>query len=225
MSERETSRSWSFVVLACVMAIALAGPVLAAPPDSGDAAPATSGKPPPKPGKAQPSKGPGGPHAKGGTGAPPPPPYGYPTGFIERHAERLGLSDETVKQIRAVVEKSRGENERIRKQVDEAQKELRKLLAQDLPEEKAVMAQADKITRLVGEQRKNQLRSAIKVRSMLTPQQRAELDKLRKEQQPPRHVGPGGPPSAHPKKPAFGTGGPHGNRPPAKAAPMPQGAE
>jgi Spy/CpxP family protein refolding chaperone len=226
MREKEKSRSWKFVVLACVMTIAVACPALAAPPDSGSAAPAAGTKhPASKPGKVPPPKGTGGPHAKGGPGTPPAAPYGVPTGFIERHAERLGLSDETVKQIRDVVEKSRTENERIRKQVDEAQRELRTLLAQDLPDEKAVMAQADNITRLVGEQRKNQLRSAIKVRTMLTPQQRAELDKLRKEQPPPRRVGPGAPPPAHPKKPAFGTGGPQGKKPPAKPAPTPPAVE
>jgi len=220
MRGQKTSRSWIVVVSACVTAITLACAANAAPPDAGKAAPAGAAKAPaPKPGKAPPPKGTGGPHAKGGPagGAPS---YGYPTGFIERHAKRLELSDETVKQIREVVEKSRAENDRIRKQVDEAQTGLRKLLAQDLPDEKEVMDQADKITRLVGEQRKNQLRSAIKVRSMLTPKQRAELDKIRKEQAAPRHAGPGGP-QPHEKKPPFGAGGPHG-KPPAKPEAKPQ---
>lgn len=164
--------------------------------------------PPPKPAKAPPPKPGPGPYG-----------YAYPSGFIERHAKRLELSDETVKALRAEIEKSRRENERLRKEVEAAQLGLRKLLEQDLPDEKAVMAQADKITSLVGEQRKNQLRSAIKVRGMLTPKQRAELEKIRKEQLlAPRRAGAGGPPPTK-RHPPPGTG-PHGKQGP-KPSPKP----
>jgi Spy/CpxP family protein refolding chaperone len=192
-----------------VVTIALASTAGAAPPA------AEKTPPPPKAAKAPPPKpGPGAPPRGAPAG---PPSYGYHTGFIERHAKRLELSDETVKALRAEVEKSRGENERIRKEVEAAQLGLRKLLEQGLPDEKAVMDQADKITALVGEQRKNQLRSAIKVRSMLTPKQRAELDKIRREQAAPRKAGPGGPaPQEKPKAP-FGAG-PHSKPPPPKPA-------
>jgi len=162
--------------------------------------------PPPKPAKAPPPKPGPGPYG-----------YGYPTSFIERHAKRLELSEETVKALRGEVEKSRRENERLRKEVEAAQLGLRRLLEQDLPDEKAVMAQADKLTALVGEQRKNQLRSAIKVRSMLTPKQRAELEKIRKEQVAPRRAGAGGPPPPGKRNPPPGTG-PHGKQAPPKPA-------
>jgi Spy/CpxP family protein refolding chaperone len=141
-----------------------------------------------------------------------PPPFGYPTAFLENHAERIELSDETMTRIREVFEKSRSESVKFRKETVEEQKKLHELLAQDLPDEKAVMAQADKIARLAGEQRKNQLRAAIRVRSMLTPKQRAELDKIRKEKTPPRQAGPGGP-RPHAKKPPFGAGGAQGKSP------------
>lgn len=216
MKGNEHSRSWVTLLAVSALAIAFTSTsALAAPPDTAPAPKAGATKPPPKPGKAPPAKGPGGPHGKGGAGAPTPPPaYGYPTAFIERHAQQLGLSDETLKKIRDVSDNSRVESERIRKQIDEAQKQMHVLLAKDMPDEKAVMEQADKISALVGEQRKNQLRSAIKVRSLLTPEQRAELDKLRKQQNAPRHAGPGGPPP-HEKKQPFGAGGAQG-KPPAK---------
>jgi len=190
-----------------LLTIALASTAGAAPPaaEKAPAPPKSAKAPPPKPGPGAPPRG-------APTAAPG---YGYHTGFIERHAKRLELSDETVKALRAEVEKSRGENERIRKEIEEAQLGLRKLLEQDLPDEKAVMDQADKITALVGAQRKNQLRSAIKVRSLLTPKQRAELEKIRKEQAAPRRAGPGGPPPHEKQKPPFGAG-PHGKPPPPK---------
>jgi len=194
MKSLRVGRVWKTTAPVCVLALALASGASAEPPKAAKA-------PPPKASPAVAAK------------AASPQPYGYPNGFIERHAQRLGLSDDTVKNIRETVEKSRTENERIRKNVEEAQVELRKLLAADLPDETAVMVQADKITALVGEQRKNQLRALIKVRSLLTPAQRAELDKIRKEQPAPRRGAGGPPPPPHDKKkPPFGAG-PQGKPP------------
>jgi Spy/CpxP family protein refolding chaperone len=121
-----------------------------------------------------------------------PPPYAIQGGMIERHAKRLGLSDETVAAMRQIVETSRAENDRFRGEIDKAQTEMRTLLDQDVPDETAVMLQADKIGHLVVDQRKNQLRAMIKMRSMLTPEQRAELAKIRAEH-PARREGQGAP--------------------------------
>jgi len=108
-------------------------------------------------------------------------PLPYPGGLIERHAKRLGLDDATVKEMRSIVEASRAENEKLRKRTEVEQGLLRKMLEPDVPDEKAIMAQADKIGDLIAEQRKNQLRAVLKIRSMLTPEQRAELAKIRAE--------------------------------------------
>lgn len=207
--KRERARRFGKVCAPLLaVSVMLATVASAAPPNGDKPSPKAAKAPPPKPGPGAPPRG-----APGSA----PPGYGYHTGFIERHAKRLELSDETVKGLRAEVAKSRAENERMRKEIEAAQLGLRKLLEQDLPDEKAVMDQADKITTLVGEQRKNQLRSSIKVRSMLTPKQRAELEKIRQEQAAPRRGGPAGPkgpagpgnPPPHAKKPPFGSG-PHG---------------
>jgi Spy/CpxP family protein refolding chaperone len=153
--------------------------------DDGTVAPAAK---PPKPAAAAkpgPPKG----HPPAGTAAPPLP---YPGGMIERHAKRLGLDDATVKKMRGIVETSRAENEKLRKQTEVEQGALRKMLEQDTPDEKAVMAQADKIGALMVQQRKNQLRAVLMIRGMLTPEQRAELEKIRRE-------GPGASTKAQPK--------------------------
>lgn len=131
-------------------------------------------------GKADTAKG-GAHHPPHAAPASPGAPLPYPGGMIERNAKRLGLSDATVRQMRSVVEMSRTENEKLRKKVEGEQGLLRKMLEQDTPDETAVMAQADKIGTLVTEQRKNQLRAVLKIRGMLTPEQRAELGKMRKD--------------------------------------------
>ena len=122
--------------------------------------------------KAVPGKGPPG---KGGGSAPLP----YPAGLIERNAKRLGVDQATIKQMREIMEGSKAANEKLRKQLEGEQVTLRKLMDQDLPDEAAVMAHADKVGALIAEQRKNSLRAVLKVRGMLTPAQRAELAKIR----------------------------------------------
>ncbi len=113
--------------------------------------------------------------APGGAKAPMP----YPAGLIERHAKRLGVDEAMVKQMRETMDASRTENEKLRKNVEGEQVALRKLMEQDVPDEAAVMAHAEKIGALIGEQRKTALRAVLKVRGMLTPEQRAELAKIR----------------------------------------------
>lgn len=125
------------------------------------------------PGKGTPGKGT---HGKP-TGGPAPLPY--PAGLIERHAKRLGVEQATIKQMRETMEGSKAANDKLRKQLEGEQVTLRKLMDQDVPDEAAVMAHADKVGALIAEQRKNALRAVLKVRGMLTPAQRAELAKIR----------------------------------------------
>jgi len=126
------------------------------------------------PGKATPGKG-----TPGKKSTPAPAPMPYPAGLIERHAKRLGVDEATVKKMRATMASSKSENDKLRKQVEGEQVALRKLMEQDVPDEAAVMAHADKIGALIAEQRKTALRAVLKVRGMLTPEQRAELAKIR----------------------------------------------
>lgn len=166
--------------LACALLLSSAAAAEAPPAAPKQTKPQAAAKP--KPAPAKPAQA---------------PPYGMAGGFIERHAEELGLSDETVKAMRETVEKSRKENERLRGQVEKAQEQMRTLLDKDMPDEAAVMAQAEKIGELVTAQRKNQLAAMLKTRAMLTPEQRAQLQQIRARHQPMmRRDGSGPPPHA-----------------------------
>jgi Spy/CpxP family protein refolding chaperone len=105
----------------------------------------------------------------------------YPGGLIERHAKRLGVSDATLKRMRATFDNARAEGDAIRRKIQVEQATLRGLVDADVPDEAAVMAQAEKIGAMSVDQRKAQLRAIIAVRAMLTPEQRAELTKIRTE--------------------------------------------
>ncbi|MEN8183256.1 MAG: Spy/CpxP family protein refolding chaperone [Myxococcota bacterium] len=101
--------------------------------------------------------------------------------FLEEHAERLGLDDETREEIRGLVEESRETNRELRGEVRDLHREMRGLLEAEDPDESAVMAQADAIGGLETELHKNRLATMLRIRARLSPEQRAKLVELRKE--------------------------------------------
>lgn len=112
---------------------------------------------------------------------------GPPPGrFIEKQAERLGLDEQTRQRIRQIVEESRTHGQTIRESLHQAHTDMRQLLEQDMPDETAVLQQAEKIGNLHIEKQKNRLRAMLQIRALLTPEQRQALTKLRREDRPPR---------------------------------------
>jgi Spy/CpxP family protein refolding chaperone len=114
-----------------------------------------------------------------GHGPPPGPP---PERFIEEHAERLGLGDETLEALHEIVDESRERGKGLRVELRDAHEKMRELLSQEEPDESAVMKQAEAIGELELEERKNRLRATLRIRALLTPEQREELVQIRKEE-------------------------------------------
>ncbi len=111
-----------------------------------------------------------------------PPHRGVP---LEHLIEELGLDDETLAQADAVIDASRTEERSLR----EADRFMRTLLEQEEPDEDAVMTQVESIGGLRTNLRKEQLRTMLRVRALLTPEQRIRL--LQRLKDRPRR-GPGG---------------------------------
>ena len=149
---------------ALIIVAATAAPVFADPPPPG------GGRPP--------------------HGMHPMPPVG---GFIERHADRIGLDETTTADIRKVVNRARTEDEKLQRQIETAHKQLRIMLESDKPNRKRVMQQADTLGALHIKQRKNRLGAMLDIRAMLTPEQRQELQTIRREM----HGRRGGQPHVH----------------------------
>jgi len=101
--------------------------------------------------------------------------------FIAEQAERLGLDAKTLAAVRTTVDASRARGEAIRAELHTAYTQMRELLSQDLPDEAAVMQQADTIGALELAERKNRLQAMLQIRALLTPAQRQELIRLQKE--------------------------------------------
>jgi Spy/CpxP family protein refolding chaperone len=104
-----------------------------------------------------------------------------PHGFIEEHAAQLGLDEATRGAIDEIVDESRERGRELRRELRGLHREMHHLLSQDAPDEATVMQQADAIGQVETELHKHRLAAIIKIRSLLTEEQRAELTRIRQE--------------------------------------------
>jgi Spy/CpxP family protein refolding chaperone len=139
--------------------------------------------------------------------------------FLERQLERLDLPAETRSAVQAVLDESKAARQELHQQIRAAHESMRALLEKDPVDEAAVMAQADAIGALMTQSRKQELGTLIRVRSLLTPEQRAELDaqmQARRERGwHGKRGGPGGPEGCEHGKPM-----PHEDRAATPAEPQ-----
>jgi Spy/CpxP family protein refolding chaperone len=125
-----------------------------------------------------------------------------PTTRLEQNLKRLDLTPEQRQKVQAILDASRKEREPLQTQIQETFKKLRGMLEQPLPDEAAVLQQAEKLGALQTQQRKLTLRTQLKVRSELTAEQRQQLVKMR-----PRGAPDGG--AGAKTKPPAATPAPH----------------
>ena len=104
-----------------------------------------------------------------------------PAGFIEEHAARLGLDDETREAIDEIVDESREQGRELHGELRDLHREMRDLLSEETPDEAAVMQQAEAIGKIETELHKHRLGTLIKIRALHTPEQREELARIREE--------------------------------------------
>jgi len=141
----------------------------------------------PLPGLAEPGPPPGPPDEM--LDDAPGPPLGPPERFFEEHAQELGIDQATLDQIRAIVDAARDEGHSLHDQVRSERRAMRDLLDQATPDEAAVMAQADVVGDAMSALRKHRLATMLKIRALLTPEQRDKLKELHRERGPWRHHG------------------------------------
>jgi Spy/CpxP family protein refolding chaperone len=101
--------------------------------------------------------------------------------FIQENAERLGLSEETRQAIQAIVEDSHARAAALHDEHREARRALKDLLSQDTPAEATVMAQADELGRTETALSKHRLATMLRIRALLSPEQRSQLLEIRRE--------------------------------------------
>ena len=100
-----------------------------------------------------------------------------PGARMEAHLLNLGLDANQMEKVRAVLDASGARREEIRGRLRRAFDDMHALLREDLPEEAAVMIQAQRIGEINTEGHQWMLHTLLAVRAELTPAQRAQLAK------------------------------------------------
>ena len=115
---------------------------------------------------------------------------------LERALDSLGLDEQRRASAFAVLDAAAPAQRELRSQARAAHEALRELLDQATPDERAVLAQAEQVSAIQLELRKNDLRTLLQVKALLTPD---EQEQLQAAMRPRGGRGPGGrgePPSA-----------------------------
>jgi len=127
-------------------------------------------------------------------GPPPGPHHGPPPEMRLQHdLQNLGLSGDQETKVQAILDGAKTQREQMRPQMEAAFDQMHTLLKADPPDEAAIMQQADKIGQLKTEEHKTMLHTLLAVRAELTPEQRQQLEAMKKHHRPPwkhRHPGP-----------------------------------
>jgi Spy/CpxP family protein refolding chaperone len=113
------------------------------------------------------------------------------TSSVLKHADELGLDDATRAKIREITDAARESGKERREKTRALDDDMRDLMAQDTPDEAAIMAAADRLGALSTEARKAKISSSLKVRALLSPEQSAQLKQIREARHGRRHDGKG----------------------------------
>ena len=144
-------------------------------------------------------------HAKHG-----PPPGTVPPEVLVKLRRPLELTDDQVDRIWDIIEPTRRRAIELQSGIEEKEGQLAALLLGDDPDEKAVEAMVEELTALHAERAKLDVLTPLRVRKVLTPEQRTKLMEIWKERPPgpppgkkrgAMHPGPGKQPPH--KKPLF----------------------
>jgi Spy/CpxP family protein refolding chaperone len=113
----------------------------------------------------------------------------YPPQLLIRRAKDVGLTPEQVNKVRDEMLATRKRAIDLHAKAEHAKLEAARLLAADKVDERAVGAQIDEAAKAHAELHKVHVASMVRVRAMLTPEQRQKLDE--KKPRPPGGPRPG----------------------------------
>lgn len=107
-------------------------------------------------------------------------PGGFAEGrLMKKKAKELGLSEETVTKIDAVIEAGKAKEAKFRDENKTAIVALNETLAQNRPNEKELLAASDKVGEAASKSRELKMKSVIEMRSLLTDEQLEKFMEIR----------------------------------------------
>jgi Spy/CpxP family protein refolding chaperone len=107
--------------------------------------------------------------------------YLYPVRLIRRHSADLDLTDKQVEKLQKVVGAVQGEIEKLKWDVDRETQKLLDVVREGSTKDK-VYKQMDRVFKYENKIKKKHLGLMIVVKDILTPKQRAYLDRVKKQQ-------------------------------------------
>lgn len=97
---------------------------------------------------------------------------------IERIADRLGVSEDVASQMKSMVYEAKRTQIDLRATLEKNRVDLQEMIHSESPDEAAVMAKLDTIGLLQTKVKKLRIGTMLKVRALLTPEQRKLLRKM-----------------------------------------------
>jgi len=97
---------------------------------------------------------------------------------LEEMADKIGADSQTIAKIKDLAYNANKELIGLRAEMDQNHLEMKRLMDLDSPDDKAIIAQIDKIGAVEIKLRKNRISLLLAVRKILTPEQRTKLKQL-----------------------------------------------
>jgi len=104
----------------------------------------------------------------------------YPPDVVMKYQAEIGLEDQQRQSIKELIQKAQSKFIDAQFDLQAAGQKLQQLLAVPRPDEKQVLAQADKVMGLEHDVKKAQLTLLVRIKNVLTEAQQSKLDELRK---------------------------------------------
>jgi Spy/CpxP family protein refolding chaperone len=109
----------------------------------------------------------------------------YPPSMLIRRAQKIGLTPEQVSKIRQEMLSTQSHAVDVMAKAGHAKVEVTRLLAADKVDERAVDTQVDEVSKAQAEMQKLRLGTALRLRALLTAEQRQKLEEHKR-----MHEGP-----------------------------------
>ncbi len=101
--------------------------------------------------------------------------------LMKKRAQEIGLSEETVAKIDAAIEAGKAEEAKHREENVAAVEALNKVLSQNRPNQKELMAASNKVGESAAKSRDLKMRTIIEMRSLLTDEQLEKFMEIREK--------------------------------------------
>ena len=108
----------------------------------------------------------------------------FPPELIMHNQQALGLTAEQQNRIRSEMQKMMTQLTDLQWQMSGAAEKMIGLVKADRPDEKAVLAQLDKLLEIENKVKRNQVGLMVTIKNILTPEQQTKLRRLRRPGRP-----------------------------------------